>query len=336
MTFTLVASPAQATLAYVTGAASTHPSIWVAEDSGGAPRVLAQGSQGGDQPIVSPDGSEAIFESQPSSSDPGLSIVPSAGGPITLLSAGEANMTSTAFSPDSKTIATTLGVTPESERLVLIDIATHSVRVVATGHFEGVSFSPDSTQLAFARAANARGFPTNSDIYSTPVAGGATARLTSNHRSTQPVWGPAKIAFAHSVIVKERRERAPKGNIWVMNADGSQARPLTHQKAPFLLFGPSPLAWSASGAQLLAEFGGQDTSYGQGINPRTGAFHLFSRKRSLAFGLVAAGISRDGTTVLGATGGLEPGPGHNIVTVPFAGGPVKVIVRNAYSPSWNA
>jgi hypothetical protein len=58
-------------------------------------------------------------------------------------------------------------------------------------------------------------------------------------------------------------------------------------------------------------------------------------KKSLALQLIAAGISRDGSTVLGATGGFEPGPGHNIVSVPFAGGPVKVLIRGAFSPSWN-
>lgn len=244
-------------------------------------------------------------------------------------------MFQTAWSPDSKTIVTALGLTPERERLVLISVATRSTRVIATGSFQGVSFSPDSTQLAYSRAPNDRVFPSASDIYTVPVAGGTPVRITNNRRSTAPVWGPSQIAFARTFKVRGRREDAPKSNVWLMSPDGSHARPLTHQKAPFLLSGPSPLAWSASGAQLIAEFGGQDTSYGEGVDPRTGAVHLLARRKSVALQLVASGISRDGSTVLGATGGLDPSSPHNVVSVPFAGGTPKVLVRGAFAPSWN-
>jgi Tol biopolymer transport system component len=274
-----------------------------------------------------------IFETSPASGNPALDIVPSTGGAIGALASQEANMTSTAWAPDSKTIATVLGVSPE--RLVLIDVATRAQRLIASGSFQGVSFSPDSTQLAYSRAPNGTVFPTASDIYTVPVAGGTPARITSNHRSTSPVWGPSKIAFARTFRARGRREDAPKSNVWLMNPDGSQARQLTRQKAPFLLSGPAPLGWSASGAQLLAQFGGQDTIYGEGVNPSNGAVHLLTRKKSVALGLIAAGISRDGSTVLAATGGFEPGPGHNVVSVPFAGGPITTLVRNAFAPSWN-
>jgi hypothetical protein len=327
-------APASATLVYERGASSPHPSIWLAEDSGASPRLLVGGS-GGAQPLIAPDGSSVIFLSLPAHGSPALEIVGVSGGPPTVLASAEANIGSTAWSPDSTTIATTLGVSPDNERLVLIDVATRSVRTVATGSFQGVSFSPDSTQLAYARAPNAKGFPSASDIYTVAVAGGAPRRITTNRRSTQPVWGPTKIAFARTSIVREHREKAPKSNVWLMNPDGSQARPLTRQKAPFLLAGPSPLAWSASGAQLLAQFSGEDTVYGEGVDPQTGAVHVLSPGKSIAYGLIAAGISRDGSTVLATTGGFEPGPGHNIVTVPFAGGPPTTLVRNAFAPSWN-
>jgi hypothetical protein len=330
----LCAPPAGATIAYEKNAASANPTIWVAEDNGGSPRQLAKPGQGGYQPLISPDGSSVIFASQPAGGNPVLELVPSAGGAITALASNEQDMTSTAWSPDSKTIATVLGATPEHESLVLIDVASRSARVVATGSFQGVSFSPDSTQLAYSHAPNEKSYPSSSDIYSVAVAGGAPLRLTSNHRSSAPVWGPTQIAFAHSVKPK-RKEDFPKLNIWLMDPNGSHPRQLTHQKAPFLTAGPSPLAFSAAGTRLIAEFGGQDTSYGEGVLVSNGAAHTFGRSRSIAFGLLVSGISRDGSRVLGATGGFEPGPGHNVVSAPFGGGPVKVLVRNAFSPSWN-
>jgi dipeptidyl aminopeptidase/acylaminoacyl peptidase len=330
----LLAAQARATIAFEKDAASFRPSVWVAEDSGASPRQLVGGT-GGEQPLIAPDGSAVIYQSLPAHGNAALEIVPVAGGASTVLAAREANMNNTAWSPDSKTIATTIGLTPERERLVLIDVATHSVRSIATGTILGVSWSPDSTQVAYSRAPNLKKFPASSDIYTVALASGGATRITNNRRSTNPVWGPAKIAFARTFKVRGRREDAPKSNVWLMNPNGSQPRQLTRQKAPFLLSGPAPLAWSASGAQLLAQFSGEDTAYGEGVNPLTGAVHRFSAKSSVAYQLFAAGISRDGTTVLASTGGLEPGPGHNVVTVPFAGGAPTVLVRNASSPSWN-
>jgi Tol biopolymer transport system component len=330
----VVAAPARATIAYEKNSGSFHPSIWVAEANGGSPRQLVGGT-GGNQPLIAPDGSAVIFQSLPAHGNAALEMVSTAGGASVVLAAQEASMNNTAWSPDSKTIATTRGLTPEREQLVLIDVATRSARVIATGTIQGVSFSPDSTRLAYARAPNLKTFPTFSDIYTVPLAGGSPTRITRNHRSTEPVWGPAKIAFARTFKARGRREDAPKSNVWLMNPDGSQARQLTRQKAAFLLSGPAPLAWSASGAQLLAQFGGQDTVYGEGVNPLTGAVHTFSAKKSIALQLVAAGISRDGSTVLAATGGFDPGSGHNIVSVPFAGGPITTLVRNAFAPTWN-
>lgn len=328
------AGTATATIAYERGATGGRPSIWVAEDSGASPRMLVGGS-GGLQPLIAPDGSAVIFQSLRAHGAPALELVATTGGAPTPLAAPAASSFSTGWSPDSKTIVTTLGTSPENERLVLIDVATHAVRTIASGSFQGVSFSPDSSQLAYARAPNFKHFPASSDIYVVPVAGGVPKRITNNRRSTVPVWGPTKIAFARTFKARGRREDAPKSNVWLMNPDGTQARQLTRQNAPFLLSGPAPVGWSASGAQLLAQFGGQDTAYGEGVNPLSGAVHRLNAKASIALQLEVAGISRDGTTVLATTGGLEPDARSAVVTVPFAGGPVTTLIRGGFAPSWN-
>jgi hypothetical protein len=328
------AGPASATIAYERNAAGGSPSIWVSENSGASPRMLVGGS-GGLQPLIAPDGSAVLFQSLPAHGPPALELVATTGGLPVRLAVSAAGSFSTVWSPDSKTIATTLGISPERERLVLIDVATRSMRTIASGSFQGASFSPDSSQLAYARAPNFKHFPASSDIYTVAVAGGVPKRITANHRSTVPVWGPTKIAFARTFKARGRREDAPKSNVWLMNADGSQARQLTRQRAPFLLSGPAPVAWSASGAQLLAQFGGQDTAYGEGVNPLTGAVHRLTAKTSIALQLEAAGISRDGSTVLATTGGLEPSSASAIVTVPFAGGPPTTLIRGGFAPSWN-
>jgi Tol biopolymer transport system component len=332
LTAALTPAPAGATIAFEKNPMKA-PSIWVAEDSGAGQRqIVAPGL--GLQPLISPDGASVLFSSLPAKGNPALEEVPTAGGPIVTLAAN-ANISETAWSPDSKTIAVGVGEPPAAERLLLIDVATKTMRTVATGSFQGVSFSPDSTMLAYGRAANDRTFPPRSDIYTVAVAGGAPKRITANQRSTQPVWGPASIAFARYFSVRRKGQDEPKVNVWLMKPDGSGAHQLTRIRAPFLLSGPTPLEWSASGAQLLAEFGGQDTVYGQGVDPRTGAVHTFSRNRKLAAQLVATGISRDGSSVLAATGGFDPGGRHDVVAVPYAGGAPKVLVRGGFLPSWS-
>jgi Tol biopolymer transport system component len=332
LTFAFMPAPAGATIAYEKNLLKS-PSIWVAEDSGAGQRQLVAPGVGL-QPLISPDGASVLFSSLPAKGNPALDLVATAGGPIATLAAN-ANITQTAWSPDSKTIAVSVGEPPGPERLLLIDLATKAAHTIASGSFQGVSFSPDSTMLAYGRAANDRAFPPRSDIYTVALAGGMPKRITTNQRSTQPVWGPSAIAFARYFSVRRKGQDEPKVNVWSIKPDGTGARQLTHVRAPFLLSGPTPLAWSASGAQLLAEFGGQDTVYGQGVDPRTGAVHTFNRNRKLATQLVATSISRDGTTVLATTGGFDPSGRHDIVTVPYAGGPPKVIVRDAFLPSWN-
>ena len=69
------------------------------------------------------------------------------------------------------------------------------------------------------------------------------------------------------------------------------------------------------------------------MNPKTGKVRALSRDSENGF--VAADLTADGTTVLGATGGADPSNKHNVVTMPYAGGKPKVLVRRAFDPDWN-
>jgi hypothetical protein len=120
-----------------------------------------------------------------------------------------------------------------------------------------------------------------------------------------------------------------------MNPDGSGQHQLTHVNPNILVAGLAPLQWSASGAELLANYVGQDTNQAYAVDPVTGSARDLGAKKFDGTGATA--LSRDGTTVLAQTGGEEgPGPGVNVVTIPFAGGPPTIIVRRGLSPFWNA
>ena len=115
----------------------------------------------------------------------------------------------------------------------------------------------------------------------------------------------------------------------------SRSKRLTHTKVDPLLLGLFPTAWSANGNRLLAEFGGQDTSYAVTVNPKTGAQKPLDKSDGEQ-GFVGTALSSDGSTVLGFIGGFEPGPNHDgRDRSPTAAARPKVLVNNASEPDWS-
>jgi len=324
----LLPAVARATLVFQRGL--TSPSVWTAADNGAGARKLASGSM----PRISPDGSTVAYSVTPSGGEykPQLMVVPAAGGTPRLLANGWRNPYAFAWSPDSKRIATVIGPEVGAQQLVVIEVATGASRTVASGYFYGVSFSPDGTTLVYGRAAS-EAYPQRSDVYTAAVAGGPPRAITSDHRSLDPLWGPSNRIVFVKLLEANRRRYGPKNELYLMNPNGSAVRRLTHTKVGSLVQGLTPTDWSSSGARLLSEFVGQDTSYAVTVNALTGA------QREVAGGgrgtFVGTALSGNGATVLGFTGGFEPGPRHNVVTVPYAGGRTRVIARNALNPDWN-
>jgi Tol biopolymer transport system component len=247
---------------------------------------------------------------------------------------------SLAFSPDSKTIAAPRGPELGKATLVLIDVASGAQHVVASGYFGGFSFSPDGSEIAYSLADSER-FPPRSDVYRFEIEGNGKVfvraprpvRLTHDHRSSDPLWGPTgRIAFVKALDAKKRRY-GPKNELFLMTPQGTGVKRLTHTRVPELLLGLFPTEWSADGSRLLAEFEGQDTSYAVVVNPKTGAQRPVSKAGEAGF--VGTALSADGRLVLGFTGGFEPGPRHDVVAIPYGGGKPKVLAKRAFAPAWS-
>jgi Tol biopolymer transport system component len=324
----IMPASAGATLVFERGFSS--PTVWVARDDGSGARRLASGSM----PRISPDGSTVAYTVTAPGKEyrPNLVVASVSGGAARTLASGWRNPYAFAWSPDSKRIATVVGPELGAQQLVVIEVATGATRTIASGYFYGVSFSPDGNTLVYGRAAS-ESYPQRSDVYTASVAGGAPRAITSDHRSLSPLWGPGNRIVFVKLVEGSRRRYGPKNELYLMNPDGSGVKRLTHTKVGQLVQGLTPTQWSASGSRLLSEFGGQDTSYAVTVNPATGG------QRALAGGprgtFVGVGLSADGRTALGFTGGYEPGPRHNIVTIPYGGGREKVLVRNGLYPDWS-
>jgi dipeptidyl aminopeptidase/acylaminoacyl peptidase len=321
-----VPAAAQATLAYSTHL--FHPHVVVAKDNGKGAKPIGAGSN----PKVSPNGELVAFEREGKKGAEMKLYDLATGKTKTIFTPWREGFTF-AWSPDSTMVAALGGPELGSHKLYVVNVETGKATRIATGYFNGISFSPDSEEVVFGLAAT-EDFPSKSDVIRDPVTGGPTSALTHDHISGWPLWGPqGQIVFVKQLNAKQRKY-GPKNDLFLMNANGKSVKRLTHTKVDPLAVGLFPTAWSKSGNQLLTEFGGQDTSYAAAVNPKTGKEkNLSPDNTETGFGGIA--LSSNGKTVLGYIGGYEgASTSLKIASVPYTGGKPKVLVNGGFSPSW--
>jgi Tol biopolymer transport system component len=328
-----VPAGASATLSYVKNPFNSTAFV-AGDDSSGARKV-----ETGHNPKVAPNGLSVAYLHEGAKNAQELKVAPATGGPGKTLMTNLREAFYIAWSPDSKTIAALRGPELGKRKLVVIDVATGLQSVIGQGFFSGFSFSPDGTEIAYAVAKSEK-YPPRSDVFRFPVPipgvvnvrAPEAVRLTSDHRSSQPLWGPQKIVFVKTL--GKNRRYGPKNELFVMNSQGKQVKRLTHTKVPALLQGLFPTDWSADGGRLLTEFQGQDTSYAVVVNPKTGAQRPVAGTGETGF--VGTDLSADGSLVLGFNSGFDPGiRNHKVQTVPYGGGKPKTLVKEAFEPSWS-
>ncbi|MGZ6576588.1 MAG: hypothetical protein ACXVHJ_37095, partial [Solirubrobacteraceae bacterium] len=148
-----------------------------------------------------------------------------------------------------------------------------------------------------------------------------------------PVWGATWIVFVVQ-SAPSTGDRIPKQNLYLVKPSGAGLHRLTHIVIANQMFGFTPIAWSANGCRLIAEFNGTSTDYVVTVDARTGAVDGVGKPAGGSAGVSGAGISRDGSTILG----VQESAGsrtESVVALPYRGGAVRVLARNAISPSWS-
>jgi hypothetical protein len=310
-------------LAYVTDRASVRPTAWAAHLDASQPVELGRGTYSA---TVSRDGSTVAVVTPQGASGSSLVVVPSDGGRFKTLLQTRGSLDDVTWSESGW-----LAVVVDERQIIVFGPSQRVKRtLVRAGGVAGVSFMPGgcSDRLVYGRAtANAPN--ARVDLYAATLDGRHAQRLTRDGRSLDPLWGPAQIAYSHERL---RRNDAPVYQLSLIGADGRHARSITHVHVGPLVSGLTPTAWSDDGKRLLAEFVGQDTSEAWTVQVPSGrARDLTGRLDDVS----GAGLSGDGRTVLVQRGSPEDAANQSVATIPFGGGPARVLVTHAGSPSWN-
>jgi Tol biopolymer transport system component len=315
----LAAGEAQAKLVYVKQPTAASPSIFVSSDDGSGARRIGHGRD----PVISPDGRWVAWVAHGTPEQVMLRRADRRGRARGLSRSSQVG--ELRFSPDS----TQLGMALRN-RLSVHHIPTRSTFTAANGYLRGFSFSPDSTSVVYGTSGRNEAFDAPTDLYMLEFDAGPRTRITRDRRSLNPLWGAAGIIYDRQRV---REGDAPAYNLFEVQPDGGSLRRITSLKIPRLVSGLVPLELSAGGGRMLAQFVGQDTGAAFAVDPKTGKTRLLGK--SLENGFVGFDLSANGRTVLGHSGGPNPGARHDVVTVPYRGGRPKVLVKDAAFPDWS-
>jgi hypothetical protein len=317
-----------AKLAYATGGAKT--SVWLASATGKGGKKLGPGTA----PLLAPNGT-AVAATLFGPKGPGLAIYAPGAATKTYFDNAQAIASAVAWSPDSRYLAVSLSSTRASGKgsaLAVIDTSNGTVNTLVHGSVCGASFAPKRPdRIAYAASTgNRQCFTSKVNVFTANADGTSKKQITTDGRSSNPVWGPNSIVFDH---VTQRKNDAPIYQLVTMRPDGSHRVQITHMKIPKLVSGLIPMQFSADGKHLLAEYVGQDTSETWAVTMRT---RKAKQLKVAGQPIVPGALSKSGTAVLISVGALDTAPKHGTVeSIPFRGGHPTLLVKHAAQPSWN-
>jgi hypothetical protein len=181
-----------------------------------------------------------------------------------------------------------------------------------SGLLRGWSVSPTGTRLAYgaARKESRSGrCGEYIDIYLVDHDGSSRQRLTNDGRSSDPVWGDGRIAFAREPVGPPCA--LPKAGVWTMKIDGSDVRPVLPQ-APRRFawngyYGLRPHGWVGGRSEVIAgvrtEWGDElalvDTRSGRVRKPDLDPRPVYRRNVYVEY------VSQEGRYVLASPCGAE-------------------------------
>jgi hypothetical protein len=200
------------------------------------------------------------------------------------------------------------------------------------------SFSPNGRAVAYVEQNDGVGSAYRTDIFAVRISDRAVTRYTRDGHSDSPVWG------LHWIVYRRHHWAgglAPQGRLWLMRPDGTGKRELARgaegrYRGGYPVFGLEPVALSADGRRLLAcqafEFGCSRVTFTVPEGKRYGFPRLRPVERDS--GATPTDLSRDGKRVLLDVGSPHDDRNHAVYEIPFVGGELRLLARNASDGSW--
>ena len=332
-------APASPGLAYVTEGGRGRPTyVWLAHADGSGARRMAAG----EAPLLSPDGRKLALARVDSRRSALLILSPrrrAVGEYFNFMQGVEPLV----WSPDSRYLAVwALGPSAKQPRLVIVDTVAKRARTVARGEIEGASFAPQGADRLVFGLGRSQLFSTPRDLYVIRARGGRARRLTDDGSSLNPVWSRRGILYDRRSLREPEPSHAPPPpayEIFLYRKSGSVQ--ITHVDPPPLVAGLVPVAVSADGDHLLANYYeerfGSLRSFPWTVDVPAGTARPLSPLES-GFVAEGRGISSDGSRVLVED---EPAGLHrrlsysSVASIPFSGGAEQDLVDAAGDPSWS-
>ena len=305
-------------------------SVWVANADGSAPREIAARASDGS---LSSDGRWLAY-SRLRYSPFGTSF---AGRYVLNVATGEDRRLGEVFYEQWAPRGATLAISSKAG-LFLIDPASGSRREIVRGRDIGAfGFSPDGGAIAYTRDNGRDAAAYRSDVYAVRLSDRVITRLTRDGHSRSPLWGPEWIVYAR---FRWGGGLGRFGKLWLMRRDGSGkrffARGAEGLRNRFPVYGLVAVALSKDGRRLLAcqafEFGCPRVTFTVPGGQRFGFPELEPLERDR--GASPEDLSSDGARVLIDVGSPHDDRNHLIYEIPFAGGELRLIARNAIDARW--
>jgi hypothetical protein len=192
------------------------------------------------------------------------------------------------------------------------------------------AFSPSGRAVVFTRVSGT----SSTDVWKENVNGTGRKRLTTGGISTSAAWGTRGIAYAR-LDPKPGAHGEDIHHVWLMRADGSHKRKLTHRTPPAFTRGYGPVEWLPNGRALVAQLIGSGTCVAQRVDASQGTIRSLST--SPLADAFAEGVSKDSRYLLALTG--DPcGSGHSstLRRIPIgAPSKAKTLAQHVFAASWN-
>jgi Tol biopolymer transport system component len=188
----------------------------------------------------------------------------------------------------------------------------------------GASIAPSGKEIVWGRkrAHDQGSLVEDVDLFRARIDGSHRTRLTRGGRSSYPVWGRQRIAFAR--VRSSGDVHHPLLELWTMRPSGTGLQRVTGTSH-------GPIEWSADGNRLLTSTSGASGSVLSVVDVRTGTIRPLTRGQFV----IPLAFSNDGREILAWALNPRTKPEGDLVRVDWNGRRTTLVKNAGQFADWN-